>query len=60
LIQGRPGQPTPFIARLTHAHLNFEAKDGTPISAVAEMGIDNVEIGQARFRCAAASGGLDP
>jgi hypothetical protein len=43
---GRPGRTFPFIARPTRAYLNFEVKDGAPISAVAEMGIYDVEIGQ--------------
>ena len=57
---GRPGHATPFIARQTRAYLNFEVKDGAPISAVAEMGIYDVEIGQVRFRWRAAYGGHDP
>jgi hypothetical protein len=55
-----PGHTIPFIARQTRACLNFEVKDGALISAVAEISIYDVEIGQVRFRRRAASGRRDP
>jgi hypothetical protein len=44
-IKDRDGHKIPFIERLTRAYLTFEVKDGAPISAVAETGIYDVEIG---------------
>jgi hypothetical protein len=41
ILKASPGHTFSFIARLTGAYLNFEVKDGAPISAVAEMGIND-------------------
>jgi hypothetical protein len=39
IAHARVARKNPFIGRLTRAYLNFEVKDGAPISAFAGIGI---------------------